>query len=503
MSAGFAVGISQLAAAAIDPQSSPMIAVGQAAINATPEWLKSFAIRTFGTHDKTALLTGMGIVIALVALALGAFATGRRMAGPVGIGAFAVVGVAAALTRPSARPIDSLASVVGGLGGIACFIFLRGRLDPVIATSSPGQPSGATETPSGYDRRRFLVASGYAGVVAVLSGGIGRILATRSAATASRADVRIPSPASPIPSVPPGTDLHVPGLSPFITSNDQFYRVDTALLAPSVTAENWALRIHGMVDKEMTIKYSDLVAMPLIERDITLCCVSNPVGGQYISNARWVGALLKPILDEAGVASGATQIVTRSVDGFTIGTPTAAAMDGRDAMLAVSMNGQPLPIAHGFPVRMIVPGLFGYVSAMKWIVDMELTTFPAFDAYWVQRGWAQQGPVITESRIDTPRDGASVSAGTIPLAGVAWAQHKGIAAVDVQVDEGPFLSAKLSAQDNIDTWRQWVYYWPATAGQHTLRVRATDLTGYTQTSADASSFPSGATGLHTISIQVH
>jgi hypothetical protein len=255
-----------------------------------------------------------------------------------------------------------------------------------------------------------------------------------------------------------------------------------------------------MVDHEMVLTLDDLMARDLIERDITLTCVSNEVGGPYIGNARWVGAPLKPLLEEAGVHPGADQIVSRSVDGFTVGTPTSVATDGRDAMLAVSMNGEALPFTHGFPVRMIVPGLYGYVSATKWITDIELTTFDAYDAYWVQRGWAQQAAIKTESRIDTPRSNAKV--GTVMVAGVAWAQHRGIERVEVRVDDGEWNDATLSTQDTTDTWRQWRWPWQASVGNHTLQVRATDADGETQPEQPLPPFPNGATGWHTVSVTV-
>jgi DMSO/TMAO reductase YedYZ molybdopterin-dependent catalytic subunit len=338
--------------------------------------------------------------------------------------------------------------------------------------------------------------------LAATSGVIGQYLVRRADASESRAAVRIPAPADAAPPPPPGADLRIPGLSSFITPNDRFYRIDTALFVPSVDADTWSLRIHGMVDREITLNYRQLVARPLIERDVTLTCVSNEIGGPYIGNARWIGAPLKDLLDEAGVRRGATQIVSRSTDGFTIGTPTAVATDGRDAMLAVAMNGEPLPLEHGFPVRMIVPGLYGYVSATKWIVDIELSTFEAFDAYWIERGWAQQAPIKTESRIDTPRDGARVRAGEVAVAGIAWAQHVGVDGVEVRVDDGPWLAADLAQEDTVDTWRQWVLRWDAPAGDHTLSVRATDGGGDLQVERPAEPFPSGATGDHTIGVTV-
>ena len=267
-------------------------------------------------------------------------------------------------------------------------------------------------------------------------------------------------------------------------------------------AEDWRLRIHGMVEREVTVNYGQLLARPLIERDITLTCVSNPVGGHYVGNARWIGAPLLDLLREAVPAPGADQIVARSIDGFTAGTPTAVAMDGRDAMLAVAMNGEPLPLEHGFPVRMLVPGLYGYVSATKWLVDLELSTFRAYDPYWVQRGWAERAPIKTMSRIDTPSPFLDLVAGEIPIAGVAWAQHVGVERVDVSIDDDPWTSAELAGQDTIDTWRQWLYRWSASPGEHRLRVRATDRSGATQTAVRSEPFPNGATGQHEIVVRV-
>jgi DMSO/TMAO reductase YedYZ molybdopterin-dependent catalytic subunit len=358
----------------------------------------------------------------------------------------------------------------------------------------------APPTPGGMDRRRFVLTGIAGAVAAVAAGGAGRAFGRRFEADASRAAVHLPSPAgAPEPAV---AGLDVPGLSPFVTPNAAFYRVDTALLVPAVKAEDWSLRVHGMVDHELTLTFDELMARPLIEREVTLTCVSNEVGGEYVGNASWLGAPLKDLLEEAGVDAGADQLVSRSVDGFTAGSPTAVLTDGRDAMLAIAMNGEPLPIEHGFPVRMVVPGLYGYVSATKWVVDLELTTFDAFDAYWIRRGWAQQAPIKTESRIDTPRRGADLAAGTVAVAGVAWAQHRGIAAVELRVDDGDWMPAELSEQLSTDTWRQWLVRWEATPGSHQLQVRATDGDGEVQTDRVAPPFPDGATGYHTIGVEV-
>ncbi|MEO8423930.1 MAG: molybdopterin-dependent oxidoreductase [Actinomycetota bacterium] len=491
----FAVGVAQLIAGLVDPDASPIIVVGGAAIDATPEWLKSFAIRTFGSNDKTVLLAGIGVVLALVAVSIGVVAMRRPSAGYAGLAVFGLIGVAAALTRPTARPTDAFPSLVGGLAGA---LMLRSFL--TLSSSSSTEPA-EQPTPTGIDRRRFFLTGAAGFAAALVAGSAGRVFARRFEADASRAEVHLPSTTATA-GPPAGADLRVPGLSPFITPNADFYRVDTALLVPAVKAEEWQLRIHGMVERELTVTFDQLMSRSLIERDITLTCVSNEVGGEYTGNARWLGAPLKELLDEAGVDPAADQLVSRSVDGFTAGSPTGVVMDGRDAMLAIAMNGEPLPLEHGFPVRMVVPGLYGYVSATKWIIDIELTTFDAFDAYWIRRGWAQQAPIKTQSRIDTPSSSARVRAGTVPVAGVAWAQHRGIEAVELSVDGGSWMRAELSTQDTIDTWRQWLVMWEATQGEHELRVRATDQTMLAQTEEHEPPFPNGATGYHTVVVRV-
>jgi DMSO/TMAO reductase YedYZ molybdopterin-dependent catalytic subunit len=507
---GVAIGAAQLVAGIVDPEASPIVTVGQAAIDATPQWLKDWAIRAFGSNDKTVLLAGIGVVLGVVSLGLGVSTVRRPWIGVAGLAVFGAIGVAAALSRPESDPADAIPAVAGVVAGTVALLGLRRSASlGSIRSASPALPgqgrrpraSSADGVPRGFDRRRFLIAGGVGAVLAAVSGGAGNVLARRFRADASRADVRIPAPVD-VAGRPSGVDLRVPGLSPFLTPTDRFYRVDTALLVPAVMAEDWSLRIHGMVDREIRLDYRQLLARPLIERDLTLTCVSNPVGGGYIGNARWVGAPLRDLLEEAGVHRGADQIVSTSVDGFTAGTPTAAAMDGRDAMLAVAMNGEPLPIDHGFPVRMIVPGLYGYVSATKWVVDLELTTFDASTAYWVQRGWAPKAPIKTQSRIDTPTGRREVRAGRVPVAGVAWAQHRGIERVELRVDGGPWMQAELAAVDTIDTWRQWVVMWDASPGEHRLVVRATDGAGETQPPELREPFPDGATGYHTVFVGI-
>ena len=351
------------------------------------------------------------------------------------------------------------------------------------------------------DRRKFLAAGGATAVVAAASGFGGQYLQNKRY-TVNTSSVKLGRAAVPAPKLSKGADItDISGLSTFYTPNDKFYRVDTALVVPQVSTQSWELKIHGMVDKPMTITFADLMKRSMVEHDVTLTCVSESVGGGYVGNARWQGALLADLLKEAGIQPGAAQIVMRDVNGMNLGVATEPVMDGRTSMLAVGMNGQALPQEHGFPVRVVVPGLYGYVSACKWVVDMQLTTFGAFNAYWTQRGWSQQAPIKTESRIDTPKGNANVAAGTVMIAGVAWAQHRGVEAVEVGID-GSWHQAKLASQDTIDTWRQWYFPWKATPGSHTLQVRATDKTGYTQTATVQKPEPNGATGFHTIHVTV-
>lgn len=501
LAVGVALGTAELLAALFGPGSSPIVSVGGAAVDASPEWLKAFAIRMFGEQDKLALLIGIGMVLAAVAAVVGVASVRRPRLGITASVILGAIGAAAAVTRPGNALTDASPSIAGAVAGMLAYRMLRGAAAMPMTTVPDSEPPSSPAM-RGYDRRRFLQATVATAGIAAVAGGLGRLLTSRANAAASRAEAAIPEPADPGPPPPADADLGVPGVEPFLTPNAEFYRVDTALFVPAIDAETWRLRVHGMVDREITLDFDELLARPMIERDITLACVSNEVGGPYVGNARWIGAPLADLLREAGVHADASQIVSRSVDGFTIGTPIAVVMDGRDAMLAVSMNGEPLPLEHGFPVRMVVPGLYGYVSATKWLVDLELTTLDAYDAYWIQRGWAKEAPIKTQSRIDTPSDRARLEPGSVAVAGVAWAQHRGIERVEVRVDDGPWEEAHLGAEDTIDTWRQWVYRWDATPGSHALEARATDGEGETQTAGRAAPFPDGATGHHTILVEV-
>ncbi len=493
LAGGITLGVGHLVAAVIAPAASPLLAVGSTFIDLTPEWLKSFAIATFGESDKVALLGGLAITFALLAVGIGLVSIRHARGAIAAVAVFGVAGALAAFARPAAGVASVLPTIIGAASGIVALAWLGTNAESVA--SRPPQADGS--------RRRFLAAAVVVGVVGASSGVLG-VVVTRWRAAAALRDRpgKVPIPLDPGPTIPEGADLRIPGVTPFVTANDAFYRVDTALEIPVVDVDAWRLRVHGMVERDVELTYSELLELPTIERDITLTCVSNQVGGRYVGNARWIGVPLATILELAGPGPDADQIVSTSVDGMTIGTPTAVALDGRDAMLAVAMNGALLPPVHGYPVRMVVPGLYGYVSATKWLVDLELTTFGSYDPYWVQRGWAAEAPIKTMSRIDVPKPLARLQSGRVAIAGVAWAQHRGVERVEVRIDGGGWMAARLADTDSIDTWRQWVYQWDAVPGNHALEVRAVDSTGVIQTDVRAEPFPSGATGWHSIVVTV-
>ncbi|WP_329285594.1 molybdopterin-dependent oxidoreductase [Streptomyces sp. NBC_00691] len=504
--AGFtALTVAELVAALVRPAAGPVTVVGGSVIDLTPAAVKDFAIRTFGENDKVVLQLGIVVLLGLFAAFLGVLALRHRRTGAAGALLFGVLGGVAALSRPDSEgATDVLPSLVGAVAGAAVLYLLAGKATPACS------PDGDQGIVRGWSRRGFLTAATATAAVATTSGVLGRVIGVRrgQGAVASRNRLVLPAAVSPAPPVPAGAQLKVAGISPFTTSRQDFYRVDTALVVPKVDADTWRLAIHGKgVPRSRTFSLEDLLARPLVERDITLTCVSNEVGGPYVGTARWLGVRLADLLAECGVrppseGGEADQLVARSVDGMTLGSPVEDVMDGRDALLAVGMNGEPLPFDHGFPVRMLVPGLYGYVSACKWIEDIELTTFDAYDAYWVKRKWARRAPIKTQARIDTPKPFARPAGGTVMVAGVAWAQRRGITRVEVRVDDGPWQDADLAAEATRDTWRQWTYPWRATPGGHTITVRATDGTGRPQTEQRARTIPDGASGWHSVFVTV-
>jgi DMSO/TMAO reductase YedYZ molybdopterin-dependent catalytic subunit len=539
-----ALGVAQVVAAIISSSvGQPVTAVGELSIHYAPSAIHNFAIRTFGSHDKEFLVWGIRVVLSIFAAVIGVLAIRKLWHGLIGLAVFTAIGITAAESQPTSTVGDAFPTVVGGL--IAAWFLVRASrlardsagltgLDAPPARPVPGPPpAGADQQqtdagpggirpaepwqqwqPAGEsrwrerapaqrnsatspNRRKFLYVSAGAAGAGLLAYGGGTLLGERRDVTAAQRALKLPKPSVTAPPLPPGYDLKIPGLSSFITPNANFYRVDTALVLPEVLPQTWQLRIHGMVQKEIVLTFHDVIKRPLIEDYVTLCCVSNPVDGPYIGNAKWLGASLRSILQEAGIKAGATQLLCTSVDGFTSGTPVQTAMDGRDALLAVAMNDTALPVAHGFPARLVIPGLYGYVSACKWITDINVTTYHDAVSYWAQEGWSAQAPIKTESRIDVPALGATIKSGhRTAIAGVAWAQHKGIEAVEVRIAKGPWQEAQLATVPDIDCWRQWVYYWDANvpAGNYLIEARATDKTGYTQTALQVPPEPNGASG---------
>lgn len=487
LAAAGGIAAAELLAALVRPESSPLITIGGTVIDATPTPVKEFAVRTVGTNDKPLLLAGILAALIAIAAVIGIITARRRPVGLAAMGTLGLVGMAAAVTRPTAQPFDAAPALIAG----AVAVILLGLLSDRLETDR-----SAADSPAAPSRRKFLTAAALVAGGTAVAGLASNLITRGKAQTAAklREAVALPQPTSAA-----GPRVTSPD---FYTPVKDFYRVDTALTVPRVDATTWQLKITGMVDKPMTIGFDDLVNRGLIERDITLNCVSNEVGGPYIGTTRWLGVPLAPLLREAGIKAGADQLVARSVEGMTLGTPIDTLLDGRDAMLAVGMDGRPLPLEHGFPVRMLTPGLYGYAGSCKWLTELEVSTFAAYDAYWVKRGWARRGPVKTASRIDRPAAFASVKPGTVTVAGVAWAQGRGISAVEVQVDDGPWNQAELLPVPSTDTWVQWRWNWPARTGGHTLRVRSTDGKGATQPESRVTPFPDGATGWHTLAVTV-
>jgi DMSO/TMAO reductase YedYZ molybdopterin-dependent catalytic subunit len=472
--------------------------VGQAIVRGTPGGLAREGIDAVGTADKPVIVNGTVVVSILLGAALGSAASRRRWVPAVGMAAAAVAGFLATTWATTAGAGGTLVAAAGAtLAGAAAWATLLHFAAPAGGTPpSGGEPAiGLAAT-----RRRFLTAAALTAAGAGAASLLGRRLQRTAAAEAARREVVLPRPAEPASAPPASAETGVEGLTPLVTPNVDFYRIDEALVVPSVDLDGWRLDVRGLVDHPVTLTFDELLAEPMIERHVTLSCVSNEVGGSLVGNALWLGVPLARLLARAGVQAGADQVVGRSVDGFTVGFPTAVALDGRDALVAVGMNGEPLPRRHGFPARLVVPGLYGYVSATKWLTEIELTTFDAFDPYWIERGWAVEGPVKTQSRIDVPR--GDVDAGPVVVAGVAWATHRGISAVEVRVDGGQRQPATPADPISDDTWRQWHLTWDATAGPHVIEVRATDGDGDVQPEERTPVFPDGATGHHRIAVDV-
>ncbi|MET4542082.1 DMSO/TMAO reductase YedYZ molybdopterin-dependent catalytic subunit/uncharacterized membrane protein (UPF0136 family) [Arthrobacter bambusae] len=497
--AGIAAG--ELSAGLLSPLVSPVTALGGAVIDAVPPGVKDLAVQLFGTADKIVLIASIGLVAGLLAALAGVLEHRRTGWGLALAGLAGAAGLTAVVTRAQASPQAALAPIVAA---IVTMLLLRTLIRRLITWA----PQATHEELQGHDpaplaRRTFLNALGGTSLAAVVAGTVTAVL-TRATAVASgfRGSMTLPEPVTPPQVIPAGASLAVDGISPLVTPNSDFYRIDTALTVPAIDPPAWKLKVTGMVEREIEVDFATLLAKPMIERHITIACVSNNVGGDLIGNALWLGWPIRELLAMAGPKAGADMVLSTSNDGWTASTPLEALTDDRDALLAVGMNGEPLPLEHGFPVRMIVPGLYGFVSATKWLTELKVTRFADDTAYWTPRGWSDHGPIKTQSRIDVPRSGRTVRAGTVHFGGVAWAQHRGISKVEIRVNRGSWQPAALADGISTDTWYQWQLGVDLTPGDYEVQVRATDSTGQPQTEDKAPVAPDGATGYHTISVKV-
>lgn len=482
-----------LVAALVSAPSSPVLAVGSTVIDSTPTPVKEWAVATFGTADKPILIGSVIVVTLLLAAVAGVLRLRSRPAAVAVLLVLTALAGVAAVLRPETGSFAWLPALVAAVVGVSALELLTSRTGLLReGRAVPGEPT-----------RRGVLALGGAGVGAAALGAGGQVLAQRRAPVT----ITLPTPSDPLPPLAKGVDVGKAGISPFVTPNSKFYRIDTALLVPKVDPRDWSLTVDGDVPSPFTIDFDELIAMDVVERDITLNCVSNPVGGPYISNTRWLGVLTRELFARAGLEEDPgnpdLQVLSTSTDGMTISTPLSALLDDRDALVAVGMDGSPLPADHGFPARLVTPRLYGFVGATKWLTRMTVTRYDDRAAYWTERGWATDGTVKTQARIDTPSPGSVLDAGRTVIGGVAWAQGRGIDRVEVRVDDGPWQRATLGAEADIDCWRQWFLPWDATDGRHDLTVRATDGTGTVQTTATADPYPSGATGLHSFAVTVN
>lgn len=493
VSAALGIGAGHLAAAVVAPAASPVLAVGTQIIDHVPTSLKDWAIRQLGTNDKPVLIAGV-LVGTLVLAAVGGMLARRSHAAAFGVVIVCATGAGACAFAGPIGGVRALlpAGVTGIVSVAALWWLIHGRVRRCHHVNETDE----------IGRRQFLAGAGFVSLAAIAFAGSGQWLMQ----SASRvADVVLPAAKKPLDAIPEG--LHVPGLSPLRTPIPDFYRVDTNLTVPTIDPDDWSLRIDGDVTRPITVTFEQLLDMDLIERDITLTCVSNEVGGTYVGSTRWLGVRLSDLLDRTGtdqheIGRHSDQILSESTEGFTISTPLSVALDGRDSMVAVGMNGQPLTPTHGFPARLLVPGLYGFVGATKWLHKLTLTTYDKHQAYWTQRGWDIHAPIKMSSRIDTPKPLATLTSGKNTIGGVAWAQQHGVAAVEVRIDDGQWQPAKLGADVGTDYWRQWYLPWDAASGRHVLAVRAIDRQGHTQTARRADPFPGGSSGIHHIAVTV-
>jgi DMSO/TMAO reductase YedYZ molybdopterin-dependent catalytic subunit len=503
LSGAAAIGVAHGVAGLVNPAASPLLAVGSTLIDFAPTPVKEFVVREVGTYDKPILVSLIGVVLIVVSAVIGLIAWQRPRTALVAIAGLGLVGLLTSVLRPGAEITDGLPSLAAIVVGVLALRLITRRY---LKDHAPDQHGTADDVDHGAEitgaargraRRGFLVGLGAAGAVAAVGTGSGITLGAFRKGGAGSFTGKLPAPVSAAEAIPAGAQIA--GNTPFITSIPNFYRVDISLVTPRISAADWSLSVDGMVDSPFTLSYDELLAMPMIERDITLTCVSNEVGGPYVSTAKWLGVPFTEIIKRAGVQAGVDQVYSYSSDsGYTCSTPYQAVSDGRDAMIVVGMNGEVLPDKNGFPARMLVPGLFGFVSATKWLERIEFTTYAKRTAYWTERDWATDAPILTQSRIDVPKSLSTLPKAKPVLAGVAWAQHRGVEKVEIRVDGGQWAPAKLADEAGIDLWRQWTFVYDGPAGQHTAEVRATDKTGATQPEKRTKVFPDGARGWHQI-----
>ncbi|MCU1516639.1 MAG: oxidoreductase [Pseudarthrobacter sp.] len=504
VAAAVVLAVAELIGAFFTARATPVIALGSTFIDFTPPWMKDFAIATFGTNDKAALFVGMGLTISLLACVLGVVAYRKWALGVAGVVLMGTVIVASVVTRAGVRPLDAVPTVLGTLAGL---VVLRLLIAPLWRMRTwPDAPADtAAKVPErpATSRRRFFAAAGITAAAAGIAATGGRLLsAARSNIAQARGALQLPSPVKAAAAIPAGVQSPVSGVTPWVTPNGDFYRIDTALSVPEINADDWELRVHGLVEEEVRLTFADLLDADLFESHVTLTCVSNPVGGNLAGNAKWLGFPIREVLKRARPTAGADMVLSTSIDGFSASTPLEVLQDDRDAILAIGMNGEPLPLEHGYPVRMVVPGLYGFVSATKWVVDLEVTRFADSKAYWTERGWSERGPIKTMARVEVPKSFAKVPAGRTAIGGTAWAQTRGITKVEVQIDNADWAEATLSAEASVITWRQWSFEWDATPGPHYIKVRATDGTGEVQTDQRAEPVPDGASGWQSVMVTV-
>jgi DMSO/TMAO reductase YedYZ molybdopterin-dependent catalytic subunit len=496
--AAVSLGVAQLVGIPFGARADARAAIGSAAVDLTPGAIKEWGIQTLGSLDKFFVSAAVLVAIAAIAAIAGTLETARRPLGSAIIVAAGILGCIAVLSRQGATALDTVPTLAGTICGVAVLRVLARRFPSDLESPHREADHDKPDT----SRRAGLLMFGLLGF-GVAGGVVGAVVTrlTHSVA-ADRNSFNLPRPRVPAPPVPAEVQPNGVALPSFITSSADFYRVDTALSVPQLSRGDWRLRIRGMVDHEATYSFDDLAGFEAVETVATLTCVSNPVGGKLVSTGIWTGYRLADLLAAARVHTDADMVLSTSIDGFTAGTPVEA-LNGRDALLAVGLNGQPLPTEHGYPARLVVPGLYGYVSATKWVVDLELTRFDIAEAYWTRQGWAARAPIKTESRIDVPKVGQSVAVGPVVFGGVAWAQNRGVHAVEVRIDDGVWQPARLGASYSNQTWRLWSLPWQAKdPGHHTITVRATDNTGATQTPDRVGSVPDGATGWHTVDFSV-